>query len=93
MSSSGISAACLAFLLILPACLSIERPGPRDENAIIKAEVVELLKLHRLCLKKYEDDASEAREHCSIYQDAIHDLMPTSQTSMVVKALAWILEW
>jgi hypothetical protein len=93
MSSRGIFAACLALLLTLPACFSLERTRPRDENAIIRAEAAELLKLHRLCLKKYEDDGSQAREQCSIYQDAIHDLMPPSQTSMVVKALAWILEW
>jgi hypothetical protein len=49
----------------LPARIRFNRATwPRDENALIKAEVAEFLKLHRLCLKKYEDDAVQAREHC-----------------------------
>jgi hypothetical protein len=49
---------------------------------LIKTEVAELVKLHQLCLKKYEDHALR-RANIAYHQDAIHDLMPIGQTSMV----------
>jgi hypothetical protein len=81
-------------LLMLPACISFPKErscGDRAEAAT-KAELAELLKLHRICLQKYEGDAARARENCMVYREAIHDLVPAHQKATVVELLDRILE-
>lgn len=43
-------------------------------EADIKEEKAELLKAHRLCLQKYENDPAAAKERCAPYLQAIQDM-------------------
>jgi hypothetical protein len=81
-------------LLILSGCLSFpkERSCSDRADAGTKAELAELLKLHRMCLQKYEGDAVKARESCMVYREAIHDLVPSHQKATVVEQLDRILK-
>ena len=36
----------------------------------------ELVKIYRLCLQKYEENAEKAKEHCATYKEAIREIAP-----------------
>jgi hypothetical protein len=58
-----------------------------EEQASLRQEVAELVKLYRLCLQKNEENPAKAREHCALYRDAIRDLSPEGQKSIVAELL------
>lgn len=69
--------------LSLAACA-----GQREEEATsLRQEVAEFVKLYRLCLQKNEENPAKAREHCALYRDAIRDLSPEGQKSIVAELL------
>jgi hypothetical protein len=35
-----------------------------------------LVKAYRVCLQKYEDNPTKAKESCGVYREALHDLAP-----------------
>lgn len=43
-------------------------------EADIKEEKAELLKAHRLCLQKYENDPAAQKERCGPYAQSIQDM-------------------
>ncbi len=53
----------------------------------MQKEVAEIVKMYRLCLQKYEDNPGEAKEHCGAYRDAIRDLAPDTQKSLIAELL------
>ena len=69
--------------LSLGACVTQRE----EETASIRQEVAELVKLYRLCLQKNEENPAKAREHCGLYRDAIRDLSPDGQKSIVSELL------
>lgn len=74
----------------LPGCLSFDRssdPERRISETAIQSEVAELIKLYRLCLQKYEDHPMKAKENCGVYKEAIRDLSPDHQKSIVAELL------
>ncbi|MDQ6734959.1 MAG: hypothetical protein M3Z35_12755 [Nitrospirota bacterium] len=75
--------------VILPGCMEF---GSRDSTrhppeTTMQKEVAEIVKMYRLCLQKYEDNPGTAKEHCSAYRDAIRDLAPDTQKSLVAELL------
>jgi hypothetical protein len=79
----------------LPGCISI---GENEEASAIRTsknaaetaiyrEVVELVKLYRVCLQKYEDTPAKAKESCGMYKDAIRDLAPDNMRTIVAEIL------
>ena len=79
--------------LLISGCLAVGR-GDREDpyQQVIRKELVELVKLYRLCLQKNEDDPRKAKEHCGIYRDAIHDLPPQSNRRSIAEMLERLLE-
>jgi hypothetical protein len=78
-------------VLLQAGCLSFggrntECDGERSE-AVTKRELAELLKLHRLCLQKNEENITKARENCAVYREAIHDLTPADQRASLMDVL------
>ncbi len=64
----------LFFLLTgLIGCQYYEEYRNIKGEADIKGEKAELLKAHRLCLQKYENDPAVAKERCAPYTQAIQD--------------------
>jgi len=53
----------------------------------IRGEVAEIVKLYRLCLQKNEETPAKARDNCGIYKDAIKELAPEGQRSIVADLL------
>lgn len=73
----------LIFCLSLGGCV-----GQREEEvASLRQEVAELVKLYRLCLQKNEENPARAREHCALYRDAIRELSPEGEKSIVAELL------
>jgi hypothetical protein len=77
------------FVLTLSGCF---RFGSSDSDrktteATIRGEVAEIVKLYRLCLQKNEETPAKARENCGIYKDAIKELAPEGQRSIVADLL------
>lgn len=76
-------------VIFLPGCMKLGSGGatkPPPETTMQK-EVAEIVKMYRLCLQKYEDNPGTAKEHCSAYRDAIRDLAPDTQKSLVAELL------
>jgi hypothetical protein len=48
-------------------------------EADIKEEKAELLRAHRLCLQKYENDPVAAKDRCAPYSQAIQDFEKRSK--------------
>lgn len=40
----------------------------------MRSEIVQLVKAYRLCLAKYEGDPEKAKESCSVYTQALHEI-------------------
>ncbi len=75
-------------IMTLPGCLHFDLDGPSGgDSTTVKREVAELVRQYRLCLKKYEDNPAKARENCGVYRDAIRDLGPDAQKSLLVELL------
>lgn len=68
-------------------CLSLGDREKEEDATTIRREVAELVKVYRLCLQKNEEDPAKAREQCSLYRDAIRDLSPDAQKSIVAELL------
>ncbi len=43
-------------------------------DAEIRQETAKLLKAYRLCLQKHEADPAKAKENCSVYTQALHEI-------------------
>ena len=83
-----VTASFIVFLA-LAGCL---RLGSNDSDrktpeATIRGEVAELIKLYRLCLQKNEETPAKARDNCGIYREAIKELAPEGQRSVVADLL------
>jgi len=66
---------CLIFLLTgLIGCQYYEEYRNIKGDADVKEEKAELLRAHRLCLQKYENDPAAAKERCAPYTQAIQDI-------------------
>lgn len=74
------------FVVLLSGCLSWGRNEPPHE-ATMEMEAAELVKIYRQCLQKYEEYPEKAKEHCSAYKDAIHEIAPEHQKSLVSELL------
>lgn len=98
--STGKSGRALVLLLAsavlvgLPGCLNFGGGGDSDMRAsrnaaeiAISREVAEMVKLYRICLQKYEDNAVKAKENCGMYKDAIRDLAPDNMRTIVAEVL------
>jgi len=46
----------------------------READAALRSEIVQLVKAYRLCLAKYEGDPEKAKESCSVYTQALHEI-------------------
>jgi hypothetical protein len=81
--------ACLALgLLSLSGCISFDRGNRGDPyQQAVRKELAELVKAYRVCLQKYEDNPTKAKESCGVYRDAIHDLAPTHDRRTIGEAL------
>lgn len=67
----------VGFLLALPSligCQYYEEYRNIKGDADIKEEKAELMKAHRLCLQKYENDPAAAKERCAPYAQAVQDI-------------------
>lgn len=73
--------------LAAAGCLNLGDREKEEDATTIRREVAELVKLYRLCLQKNEENPSKAREQCSLYRDAIRDLSPDAQKSIVAELL------
>jgi hypothetical protein len=85
--TARLLAAILAFTL--SGCFQF---GSKDSDrkaadAAIRGEVAEIVKLYRLCLQKNEETPAKARDNCGVYKDAIKDLAPEGQKSIVADLL------
>jgi len=46
----------------------------RKADTEVRQETANLLKAYRLCLQKYENDPTKAKENCSVYTQALHEI-------------------
>ncbi len=46
----------------------------RKADTEVRQETANLLKAYRLCLQKYENDPAKAKENCSVYTQALHEI-------------------
>ena len=46
----------------------------RKADAEIRQETANLLKAYRECLQRHEDNPAKAKENCSIYTHALHEV-------------------
>ncbi len=58
----------------LAGCQYYEEFRSIKGDADIKEEIAEMQKAYRLCLEKYESDPAAAKEHCTPYAQALHDM-------------------
>lgn len=75
--------------MVLPGCLKL---GSSDKvktapETTMQKEVGELIKIYRLCLQKYEENPVKAKENCGVYKDAIRDIVPDTQKSLVTELM------
>ena len=75
-----------AFVALLSGCHSGAMNESPPETTMQK-EGAELVKLYRQCLQKYEEYPEKAKERCSVYKDAIHEIAPEHQKSFVSELL------
>ena len=73
-------------LALLPGCLNLSLDKKASETTL-RQEVAMLVKQYRLCLQRYEDNPSMAKERCGVYREAIKDLGPEAQRSLVSELL------
>ena len=76
----------LFMLALLPGCLNVALDKKASETTL-RQEVAMLVKQYRLCLQKYEDNPTVAKERCGVYREAIKDLGPEAQRSLVSELL------
>ena len=46
----------------------------RKADTEVRQETANIMKAYRTCLQKYEDDPSKAKEYCSVYTRALHEI-------------------
>jgi len=46
----------------------------RKADVEVRQETANLLKAYRLCLQKYEGEPAKAKENCSVYTQALHEI-------------------
>jgi len=75
------------FLFSLTACVALsagchyyEEYRVLKSTADIQDERAELLKAYRLCLAKYQDEPSKAKEVCAPYTQSLPGLLLVSKT-------------
>src|SRR5262249_15770326 len=73
-------------LALLPGCLNVAFDKKASETTLRQGGAM-LGKQYRLCLQKYEDNPTAAKERCGVYRDAIKDLGPEAQRSLVSELL------
>ncbi len=78
--------AIMMMLTVLQGCLSFDFAKKASETTL-RQEVAILVKQYRLCLQKYEDNPPKAKEHCGVYREAIKDLGPEAQSSVMAELL------
>jgi hypothetical protein len=61
--SQGASHSIAAIVAILTS-----KPSAKSSLRLVKA--------YRVCLQKYEDNPTKAKESCGVYREALHDLAP-----------------
>jgi len=86
VATSIVGLAMALVLALVPGCLSLDF-GKKASETTLRQEVAMLVKQYRLCLQKYEDNPPKAKEHCGVYREAIKDLGPEAQQSVVAEAL------
>ncbi len=76
-------------MVLLSSCLGLGTSGsaPNSPDTTMQKEVAELVKIYRLCLQKYEGHAEKVKEHCTIYKEAIREIAPEHQKSIVAELL------
>jgi hypothetical protein len=74
-------------LTSLSACLSYGHSKTDSPGVRIETRLVNLWKLYRLCLQKYEAEPIKAKDNCAGYRDAVGDLAPDSKRSVVAELL------
>lgn len=89
MRRSTVWVMAAIFVGMLSGCF---RFGSNDSDrktadAAIRGEVAEIVKLYRLCLQKNEETPAKARDNCGIYKEAIKELAPEGQKSIVADLL------
>jgi uncharacterized protein YqeY len=81
---------CLALGLLFlsgSGCFTSSRDHGDPYQQAVKKELAELVKSYRVCLQKYEDNPSKAKESCGVYRDAIHDLAQTNDRRTIGEIL------
>lgn len=87
---------CRVSLLMMPlimvlfsGCLGwgTSDSAKNSPETTMQKEVAELVKIYRLCLQKYEENAEKVKEHCTIYKEAIREIAPERQKSIVAGLL------
>lgn len=76
-------------MVLLSGCLGwgTSDSTKHSPETTMQNEVAELVKIYRLCLQKYEENAEKAKEHCAIYKEAIREIAPERQKSIVAELL------
>ena len=46
----------------------------RKADVEVRQETANLLKAYRICLQKYEGDPAKAKDNCSVYTQALHEI-------------------
>lgn len=82
----GLALLIAAFVVVLSGCLGGGKNESPQETTMQK-EAAELVKLYRQCLQKYEEYPEKAKERCSVYKDAIHEIAPEHHKSFVSELL------
>ena len=85
----SVLAGAVMMSMLLSGCLSLDRNESKKSAAAttIQMEVAELVRSYRLCLEKHEDNPIKAKESCGMYKEAIRDLAPDNQKSIVAELL------
>lgn len=81
-----VGVAMMLIVSLLPGCLNVGFDKKASETTL-RQEVAILVKQYRLCLLKYEDEPAKARERCGVYREAIKDLGPEAQRSVVAELI------
>ena len=64
----------LALLAGMVGCQYYEDYRVKKATADVREETAEMIRAHRLCLQRYEDDPPKAKQHCGPYTQSLREI-------------------